>query len=98
MMTVISRDVCTSDDTPSLLTDNIRETLIMQKSQGEFQAPPPQTHWKGGVSTLASTATSGRRLPRAVGQQRPSPSPRRAANLQECKHTVSVPSAGRSSW
>ena len=45
MMTVISRDVCTSDDTPSLLTDNIRETLIMQKSQGEFQAPPPQTHW-----------------------------------------------------
>lgn len=50
--------------------------------------PPPQTHWKGGVSASASTATSGHRLPRAVGQQRPGPSPRRAANLQECKHTV----------
>lgn len=33
-----------------------------------------------------------------MGQRRLSPSPRRAANLQECKHTVSVPSAGHRSW
>ena len=60
--------------------------------------PPPQTHWKGGVPASAGTGTSGCRLPRAGGQRRLSPSPRRAANLQEGKHTVSAPSAGRSCW
>ena len=33
--------MCTSDDTPFLLTDNTHGTLITQKSQDEFKACPP---------------------------------------------------------
>lgn len=55
----------------------------MQKNQDEFRTPPSPDPLAGWCACL-----SGQKLPRAVGQRRPSP--RRAANLQERKHTCQL--------
>lgn len=60
----------------------------MQKNQDEFRTPPSPDPLAGWCACLSGTVTSGQKLPRAVGQQHPSP--RRAANLQERKHTCQL--------